>query len=88
MKAVKLYQTLSEKQLKSFLMTLGISLENEKLVEINNKPEDLFGDFIITTGYKFKRIYSNYQCMETPTDKHKKKTLNFQKAPNDYYKKT
>ena len=34
MKTIKLYQILTERQMKSFLKDLGTSIENEKLVEI------------------------------------------------------
>lgn len=84
---MKLYQTLTEKQMDAFLKKAGTSLAKEKLVEILDKEKDLFGDFIVVKGYKFKKTYGDYQCMETPTEKHEKRTLNFQKAPNDYYKK-
>jgi len=87
MKSVKLYQNLTEKQLNAFLKTLGTSIENEKLVEIKKEKEDLFGDFIVTNGYKFKKVYAEYQCLQTPTEKHVKAKLNFPKAANDYYKK-
>lgn len=88
MKSIKLYQTLTEKQIKSFLKDLGTSIENEKLVEIKSEKDDLFGDFIVTNGYKFKKVYGQYQCMQTPTEKHIKAKLNFPKAKNDYYKKS
>jgi len=87
MKKLILYQTFSEKQMDNFLKIMGSSLAKQKLVEILDKEKDLFGDFIIVKGYKFKKTYGEYQCMETPTEKHQKRTLNFQKAPNDYYKK-
>ena len=86
-KSVKLYQEFTEKQLDNFLKTLGTSIEKEKLVEIMNKEQDLFGDFIVVKGYKFKKVYSEYSCMETPTEKHAKTIPNWPKAKNDYYKK-
>lgn len=87
MKPIKLYQILTERQMKSFLKDLGTSIENEKLVEIKSEKDDLFGDFIVTNGYKFKKVYGEYQCMKTPTETHSKAKLNFPKAANDYYKK-
>lgn len=87
MKAIKLYQILTERHMKSFLKDLGTSIEKEKLVEIKNEKDDLFGDFIVIGGYKFKKVYGEYQCMKTPTETHSKAKLNFPKAKNDYYKK-
>lgn len=88
MKPIKLYQTLSESQLKKVLISLGTSLEKQNLVDIFDDNQDLYGDFIIVSGYKFKKTYGKYQCFETPTEKHKKLKLNFPKAANDYYKKS
>lgn len=86
-KDIKLYQDLTEKQMDNFLKTLGSSIAKETLREIKNQEQDLFGDFIVINGYKFKKIYSNYQCLETPTAKHSKTELKWPKAKNDYYKK-
>jgi len=88
MKPPKLYQTLTEKQLNKFLKELGTSTEKEPLVEISDNENDLHGDFIVVKEYKFKKIYSEYQCMKTPIESHKKRTLNMPKAANDYYKKS
>jgi hypothetical protein len=84
---MKLYQILTEKQMDAFLKKIGTSLAKEPLTEILNAEEDLFGDFIIVKGYKFKKVYSEYSCMETPTEKHKKIKKHWAKAPGDYYKK-
>lgn len=85
MKKIKLYQLLSEKRVNKFLKTMGTTLELERLVEIKNKEEDFYGDFLVIGGYKLKYTYGRYHCMETPTDKHKPATLNAKKAPNDHY---
>lgn len=84
---IKLYQHFTAKQMDNFLKTFGSSLENEQLVEIINKEEDLVGDFIVINGYKFKRVYGEYQCLQTPTEKHSKTEHIWPKAKNDYYKK-
>ena len=84
---IKLYQTINEKQMDNFLKTLGSNLENEKLVEIMNDDLDLHGDFVVIKGYKFKKTYGQYQCLQTPTEKHSKVKPNWPKAKNDYYKK-
>ena len=86
-KKIKLYQNLSAKQLNNFLLPLGTNLDVERLVEIKRKEEDLFGDFIVVGGYKFKFASGSYVCMETPTDKHVKQTVHAFKAPNDHYKR-
>lgn len=92
MKNPKLYQTLTRKQLTSFLLKNGVHIDtiNERLSkhdEIMDKEADLFGDFILFERYKFKVVYSEYQCLETPTDKHVKQTVHAFKAPNDHYKR-
>lgn len=86
-KNIKLYQDLTEKQLDAFLKANGTSIQQQKLVEIKSTEDDLFGDFIVVKGYKFKKIYGNYQCLQTPTQKHTKTELKWPKAKNDYYKK-
>lgn len=84
---IKLYQQLSAKQMDNFLKKFGSAIEKEQLVEINNKNEDMVGDFIVINGYKFKKIYSEYLCLQTPTEKHYKTERIWPKAKNDYYKK-
>lgn len=80
---MRLYQLLSEKQLDKFLKPYGTNVGEQKLVEI--KEGELYGDFICVSGYKFKITFGRYQCLETPTDKVKKQTINAFKAPNDHY---
>lgn len=82
---MRLYQLLTEKQLNKFLKPYNTDTGKEKLIEI--KEGELFGDFICIGGYKFKYTYGRYQCMETPTAKATKQTINAFKAPNDRYKK-
>jgi|694.fasta_scaffold38852_11 hypothetical protein len=84
---MKLYQNITEKKMDNFLKTLGSSIEKEKLVEIMNDKDDLHGDFIVIKGYKFKKVYGEYQCLQTPTEKHEKVELRWPKAPGDVYKK-
>jgi hypothetical protein len=69
---MKLYQNITEKKMDNFLKTLGSSIEKEKLVEIMNDKDDLHGE---------------YQCLQTPTEKHEKVELRWPKAPGDVYKK-
>lgn len=78
---MRLLQLLSEKQLDKFLKQYNTSISEQKLIEI--KEGELFGDFIVIAGYKFKLSYGRYQCMETPTKIVKKQTINTFKAPND-----
>lgn len=85
MKKIKLYQRLSEKQVNKFLKTMGTDLSIERLVEIKDKEADFYGDFLVIGGYKLKYTYGIYQCMETPTDKHKPAKVMAKKAPNDHY---
>jgi hypothetical protein len=80
-----IYQLLSEKQLNKFLKPYNTDTGKEKLVEI--KEGELFGDFICVGGYKFKLTFGRYQCLETPTEKVTKQTINAFKAPNDRYRK-
>lgn len=75
-----IYQILTERQLKKFLKNLGYDLYELTPVELK-KPD--FGDYIVCPGYKFKKVYSNYQCMETPSEKHEVKQLAYFKAEND-----
>lgn len=84
---MKLYQNLTEKKMDNFLKKLGSSLEKEQLVDIRDEAADLYGDFIVIKGYKFKKSYGQYQCLQTPTEKHEKVKLRWPKAKNDYYKK-
>jgi hypothetical protein len=84
---MKLYQNLTEKQMDNFLKKIGSSLEKEKLVEIMSDELYLHGDFIVIKGYKFKKSYGQFQCLQTPTEKHVKLKPNWPKAANDYYKK-
>ena len=83
----KLYQNITERQLSRFMKILGTTLEEQKLVEIKDEKNDLFGDFIVINGYKFKYSYGTYQCLQTPTEKHQKTTAPWSKAQTDYYKK-
>lgn len=77
-----LYQKVTEKQLLNFLKKLdGTNLYTLNTQEI--KTDTLFGDFIIHKGYKFKKIYSDYQCLETPVEKHIPQTISVSKNPND-----
>jgi hypothetical protein len=82
---MRVYQLLSEKQLNKFLKPYNTDTGKEKLVEI--KEGELFGDFICVAGYKFKLTFGRYQCLETPTAKIEKQTINAFKAPNDRYRK-
>lgn len=86
MKQPKLYQTLTEKQMDNFLKANGTALADQKPVEIKDEASDLYGDFIVIDGYKFKKIYSEYQCLETPKEKHAKQRVSIRQAPNDNYK--
>ncbi len=86
-KEIKLYQDFTEKQMAIFLKSHGKSLATQPLIEIMSAEEDLFGDFIVIKGYKFKKIYGQYQCLQTPKEKHCKTELRWPKAKNDYYKK-
>lgn len=81
MKAPKLYQVLTTKRLGRFLSTLGTSLEQIPVVEI--KTDTMYGDFIVTHGYYFKLTYGNYQCMQTPEEKHQPQKANILKNPKD-----
>lgn len=84
---IKLYQNLSAKQLDNFLKQFGTRLNDTQLIEIKNKEQDMFGDFIVSNGYKFKLACGTYQCLETPTEKHKpQKATNIKQAFNDNYK--
>lgn len=87
MKKIKLYQVLSEKQLKAFLEQNGIIGNEIPITDQKNEDPILSGDICEVAGHKFKKIYSQYQCLETPTEKHQKQTLNAKKAPNDHYRK-
>lgn len=81
---VKMLQELNEAQMKKFVLeNEGVLLSDKVITEL--KEELLFGDFIISGGYKFKKIYSSYICMETPTEKYKIHRVSFIKAPNDHY---
>jgi hypothetical protein len=84
---MKLYENITEKKMGNFLKKLGSSLEKEKLVEIRDDEAGLHGDFIVIKGYKFKKSYGTYQCLETPTDKHVKIKHIWPRGANDYYKK-
>jgi hypothetical protein len=83
----KLYDTLTETELNDFLKHLGTTLEAETLTEILEPETDFYGDFIVYGGYKFKKTYGVYSCMQTPTEKHQKnkKNIMFTKAKNDHY---
>ena len=83
MKKPKLYQLLTEKQMNLFLKQFGTSLSIERLVEIKDKEADLFGDFIVIADYKFKYATGRYQCLETPTEKHKPWKPNIVKCKTD-----
>ena len=78
---IKLYQILEKEEMESFLNILGKNLEKARIIEI--KEKDLFGDFIVTDGYKFKITNGVYQCLETPTEQHQKQTINIIKNKND-----
>lgn len=81
-----LYQIATEKQLKKFLKKeFEVDLYDLPMTEL--KTPLLFGDFVCHKGYKFKKIYSHYQCMETPTEKHSDKKVAIFKNPNDRWKK-
>ena len=77
-----IYKIFTPKQLSKFL---NKPVEEIELVEL--RDADLYGNFIIFEGYKFKLTYGNYQCLETPTQKIEKRNINFVKAKNDHYKK-
>ncbi len=77
-----IYKIFTPKQLGKFL---NKPVEEIELVEL--RDADLYGNFIIFEGYKFKLTYGNYQCLETPTQKIEKRNINFVKAKNDHYKK-
>lgn len=78
-----LYQNVTEKQLRNFIKKIdGTDLYDLSPIEL--KTDTLFGDFICHAGYKFKKIYSDYQCLETPTERHIPKKINISKGPNDY----
>lgn len=79
---MKLYQMLTEKQLSKFLRE-KFNKDFNELQTTELKKEPLFGDFIIWEGYYFKKVYSQFQCMQTPTDKHVPKTIATAKNPND-----
>lgn len=79
----KLYQLLSEKQTNKFLKQFDTDLGIERLVEIMDKEADLFGDFIVIGGYKLKYANGRYQCLETPTEKHKPWRPNIVKCKTD-----
>lgn len=85
MKKPELYETLEADEMNKFLEQFNSNIELERLVEIKNKEEDFYGDFIVIGGYKFKFTYGSYQCLETPTEKHKPTKLHTKKAPNDHY---
>ena len=78
-----LYQNITEKQLDKFLKQFGTSLSIESLIEIKDKEADLFGDFIVIGGFKFKHVYGQYQCLETPTEQHKPWRPNIIKCKTD-----
>lgn len=82
---IKLYDVLDAGKMDKFLQSMGSSLEVEQPIEINKPDEDFYGDFIVSGGYKFKICYGNYSCMETPTEKHVKRTVAAKKSPNDHY---
>lgn len=77
-----LYKIFTPKQLSKFL---NKPIEEIGLTELDEP--NLYGSFIVFEGYKFKLTYGNYQCLETPTNKVEKRSINFTKAPNDHYKK-
>ena len=77
-----IYKIFTPKQLSKFL---NKPVEEIELVEL--REVDLYGNFIVFEGYKFKLTYGNYQCLETPTKKIEKRNINFVKAKNDHYKK-
>lgn len=78
---VKLYQVLSSRQFSNFLKERDSSIEIEPVVEI--KTKDLFGDFIVKDGYKFKIVSGRYQCLETPLQKHEAQKINIIKCKTD-----
>lgn len=78
---VKLYQVLSARQFSNFLKERNSTIEKEPVVEI--KTKELFGDFIIKDGYKFKITHGSYQCLETPLQKHKAQKINIIKCKTD-----
>lgn len=80
---IKLYQILSEKEINKFLKSIGYNSSINNLLILEIKNEDMFGDFIIIEDYYFKKIYSEYQCLKTPTEEHKKQKANIIKNPND-----
>lgn len=82
---MKLYQILTEKQLAKFLKK-NFSKDLNEMQTTELKGDLLFGDFIICDGYKFKKVYSNFQCLETPSEKHAIKKVPFSKNPNDSLK--
>lgn len=81
----KLYQTLSEKQMEKFLKENGSSIKEQKITEIKDTDSDFYGDFLIFKGFKFKLCYGQYNCMETPSEKHTKQKRPFIKAAGDNY---
>lgn len=87
---MRLYEIIGEKRLANFLKKeLGLDLAKQKIVELN-EGSHFHGDFIVVEGYKFKKIYSKYQVMETPTKKHEKPETHIMKCRTDsvnYFKK-
>lgn len=82
---VKLYDLLLETKLEKFLQSIGTSIAKCPVVEIKDPEADLYGDFICVQDYKFKSTYGQWQCLQTPTEKHVKQTVGAKKAPNDHY---
>jgi hypothetical protein len=80
---IELYQELEEEELVKELISIGVDFKKLTLVEIKDDSADLFGDFIVVNDWLFKKIYSNYQCLATPTERHEKQSLNFVKANGD-----
>lgn len=81
MSKIKLYQILEKAEMNNFLKAHNSSIEKEALVEI--KENNLFVDFIVIAGYKFKLTNGVFQCMETPKDKHRAQKINIIKNPHD-----
>lgn len=86
-KKVKLYEMFLESKLEQFLQSIGTSIAKCPVVEIKDTEADLYGDFICVQDYKFKSTYGQWQCLQTPTEKHVKQTVGAKKAPNDHYNK-
>lgn len=84
-KEVKLYDEFTEEEFKALLSVSATEAEIifNKLEIIETSIANAIGNFVTIDNYWFKKVYSYYQCLATPSEQHEMRIVFSPKAAGD-----